>query len=293
MRINRQMAVTVLGIVALTAVVTARPAAAEVQRNRAAQRSVQAVPRPAAPAVRAPARRVWAGRGYYRPYYRGFYGPFWGPFQGPYAYGYGPWQYPHYGGYAASSSVRLQVDPPETEVFVDGYFAGMVDRFDGFFQRLRLPPGEHEIELYLDGYESIRRTLYLASGETYRIQHEMTSLAPGAAPASRPEPPPSPPPATGSLPPPDPGIAASQTDPFGTLVVRVQPADATILVDGERWTGHETVGELVLDLGAGPHSLEVSHDGHHPYAVEIRIAPGEARVVNVSLPPADPNRREP
>ncbi len=75
--------------------------------------------------------------------------------------------------------------------------------------------------------------------------------------------------------------------------MRVQPADATILVDGERWTGHETVGELVLDLGAGSHSLEVSRDGHHPYAVEVQIPPGEARVLNVSLPPAAQNRREP
>jgi hypothetical protein len=45
----------------------------------------------------------------------------------------------------------LQVIPRETEVFVDGYFAGRVDDFDGRFQRLHIQPGEHELTLCLDG----------------------------------------------------------------------------------------------------------------------------------------------
>ena len=36
----------------------------------------------------------------------------------------------------ADSSMRLQVKPLDTMVFVDGYFAGIVDDFDGTFQRL-------------------------------------------------------------------------------------------------------------------------------------------------------------
>jgi hypothetical protein len=43
------------------------------------------------------------------------------------------------------SSPQLQVTPRETEVFVDGYFAGKVDDFDGRFQRLHVQPGEHEL----------------------------------------------------------------------------------------------------------------------------------------------------
>ena len=299
----RTFTVTLLAAAALTATVTAVPPAAEAQRNRAVQRSARAVPRPAARpptrGVRAPARRVWAGGGVYRPYGYGYYDPFWGPFYGP--YGYGAWRHGYYGGYRGydrTSAVRLQVTPRETEVFVDGYYVGRVDSFDGFFQRLRLPPGDHEIELYLEGHESLRRTLYLAPGETYRVRHEMAPLVPGAPPPARPEPPPSPPapvspsPTAGAQPA-APGVAVADATGFGTLVVRVQPADAAIVVDGEQWMGHEAVGALVLDLGAGTHRLEVSRDGRRPYVADVEIAPGEETGINVSLPRVDPDRRDP
>ena len=303
MRTTRQITVTMLAVAAMATPIAAASATAEVQRDRAVQRTQRAAPRPAArPPVRVarpPGRRVWVGAGFYRPYYYGYYDPFWSPFYGP--YGYGAWRYPYYryGGYGASSAVRLQVTPPETEVYVDGYYVGLVDSFDGFFQRLRLPPGDHEIELYLDGHESIQRTLYLAPGETYRVRHEMTPLAAGAPAPVRPEPAPPPPAAPPSaagapatVPPAAPGVAVANPAGFGTLVVRVQPADATIVVDGERWMGHEAVGELMLDLGVGAHRLEVSRDGHHPYAVDVEIVPGEDTVINVSLPPADSDGRE-
>ena len=304
MRIVRQLTVTLLAVAAFTATVAAVPATAEVQRNRTVQQPARAVPRRAARppvrVVRAPAPRVRLGVGFHRPYYYGYYDPFWGPFYGPYGYGARRYPYFPYGGYGASGAVRLQVTPPETEVFVDGYYVGLVDSFDGFFQRLRLPPGDHEIELYLEGHESIRRTLYLPPGETYRVRHEMAPLAPGAPVPTRPEPPPPPPAAppstagaTSAVPPALPGVAVVDPVGFGTLVVRVQPADAAIVVDGERWLGHEAVGELMLDLGAGRHRLEVSREGHHPYAVDVDIAPGEETVINVSLPRVGPDRREP
>ena len=50
-----------------------------------------------------------------------------------YAYGYGH-------GYPAGE-LRLQVRPPHAEVYVDGYFAGLVDDFDGVLQGLRLEEG--------------------------------------------------------------------------------------------------------------------------------------------------------
>ena len=52
----------------------------------------------------------------------------------PYGYGYG---------YYARADLRTQVTPREAEVYVDGYLTGTVDDFDGMFQRLRVPLGEH------------------------------------------------------------------------------------------------------------------------------------------------------
>jgi hypothetical protein len=38
--------------------------------------------------------------------------------------------------------------PEEAAVYVDGFYAGIVDDFDGVFQKLLLPPGDHTIVLY-------------------------------------------------------------------------------------------------------------------------------------------------
>ena len=61
-----------------------------------------------------------------------------------YAYPYGYWSYgyPHYQyGYDAiyrygpTGTLRLKVRPRHAEVFVDGYFVGRVDDFDGVFRK--------------------------------------------------------------------------------------------------------------------------------------------------------------
>ena len=97
----------------------------------------------------------------------GYYGSpwFYGGWGYPYAYGYAPWGYPYAygGGYYDDASLRLQVSPRETEVFVDGYFAGTVDDFDGTFQRLHLEPGDHDLELYLPGHRSFQQKVYTAA----------------------------------------------------------------------------------------------------------------------------------
>jgi hypothetical protein len=138
----------------------------------------------------------------YRPYYRyGFYRtyPYWWGAYGwaPYGYwgGYYGWGYPYWGGYYRHydpndrlGAARLQVTPRETEVFVDGYFAGVVDDFDGFSQRLRLEPGEHEITLFLEGHRPLTRKMRFTVGQTFKIQHEMEPIAAGDPPPQRPVP---------------------------------------------------------------------------------------------------------
>jgi hypothetical protein len=129
--------------------------------------------------------RVLVGFGYYpfySPYYwHSFYSPFWGPwYWPPYAYG------------SYASEVRIMATPREAEVYVDGYLVGTVDDFDGWSQRLRLQPGEHEIELFLDGYRSVRQKMLLRPGETYKIRATLEKADPTEAPATRPTPAPDP-----------------------------------------------------------------------------------------------------
>lgn len=64
-------------------------------------------------------------------------------------YGYG-------GGYFRNSffegELRLSVAPRNADVYVDGYFAGRVDEFDGVFQALKLEEGPHHIQITASGY---------------------------------------------------------------------------------------------------------------------------------------------
>jgi hypothetical protein len=177
------------------------------------------------------------------------------------------------------SSLQLQVTPRETEVFVDGYFAGRVDDFDGRFQRLHIQPGEHELTLYLDGHRKVIQTILIRPRSSFRIRYEMTPLAAGEAPDARPsksEKPPAPPDAPAAE-----GDAA-RVEGYGAIAIRVQPADAEVLIDGERWQG-ATEKALVVQLAAGTHSIEVRKDGYRSYTAQVDVRGKETSLINVSL----------
>ncbi|MBI3491315.1 MAG: PEGA domain-containing protein, partial [Acidobacteria bacterium] len=135
------------------------------------------------------------GRVFVRPVVIGaFYDPFWyDPWYGPQ---WGPYPYPYPYRFAdVDSAVKIEVKPKEAEVYVDGYYAGIVDDFDGVFQRLRVPPGEHDIELYFDGYRTVHQKVYLTPDNTFKIKYTMERLAAGETQEPRPQPvnPPMPP----------------------------------------------------------------------------------------------------
>ena len=95
-----------------------------------------------------------------------------------YAYGHG---YPYYGygpGYYASpgydfGGVRLRMRPRDAQVFVDGYYAGIVDDFDGTFQQLRLEQGAHKIEVRMPGFEDLELDVYVQPGRTVNIHEDL------------------------------------------------------------------------------------------------------------------------
>src|SRR5262245_66670966 len=65
------------------------------------------------------------------------------------------------GGGFGGASLRVQVTPRDTEVFIDNYYAGGVDDFDGLFQRLHVDPGAHDITLWRQGYRTVRQRIYI------------------------------------------------------------------------------------------------------------------------------------
>jgi hypothetical protein len=97
-------------------------------------------------------------------------GYFYDPHFGPYPW-WGPGVYPHWyvPAYGVRASVRVIATPKEAAVYVDGFYAGIVDDFDGVFQSLPLPPGGHEITLYEPGYRTVSQRVYLSPGSTFKL----------------------------------------------------------------------------------------------------------------------------
>ena len=279
---------------------------------------VGAQPRQAVPRA-VPARPVAHPGGYYRgpavyrPYYANpyWYGGFYPWFYPSFSFsvgfpccgypGYGYPYSPYYGYpfvYDNSASLRLQVSPREAEVFVDGYYAGTVDDFDGTFQRLHVVPGDHDLELFLPGHRSYQQKVYLQPGKTFNVRHEMESLAPGDAEPVRPaaKAPPASTPRRGSERHPggpprdgDPGPAVTQEpgrtsqSQFGSLALRVQPGDASITIDGEAWEHPGQNERLIVQLGPGVHNVQIRKDGYRTYMTDVTIRPGETTALNVAM----------
>ncbi len=75
--------------------------------------------------------------------------------------------------------MKTEVTPKQTEVYVDGYYAGVADDFDGVFQRLDTSPGGHAVTLHLEGYRTITRNIYVRPDSTLKLRETMEQLAPG------------------------------------------------------------------------------------------------------------------
>ena len=272
---------------------------------------------------------VSTGFGFYNPYFFGvgfgypFYYPFYSPFYAGFSpyWGFGPGFGPYYPGYYAPgyyggggyyygwSSARIEVKPENAQVYLDGYYVGLVDQFDGTFQRLDLPPGEHEITVYDQGYRTFHQKTVFRPGQTYHFKAVLEPLAAGTAQDPVPTPtgpdPYSPDRYRGSRGSQDPNESYPPNDPgrtqplperqsrgenrmevggFGTLNLRVQPGDAAVAVDGERWDSPEGGSRLSIQLATGTHRVEVRKDGFKPYITTIQIHAGETQSLNISLP---------
>ena len=228
---------------------------------------------------------------YYRPYYyRSFYNPyFWDAGWGPYGFYPSIWysQYPGYRYVYDEASLRIQVSPREAQVYVDGYYVGMVDSFDGTFQRLHLSPGEHVIEIFLEGHRTIREPMQFLPREGYQLRRAMEPLAAGDPAAERPRPDPgarqAPPSYPGDSRRPDEPRGQIRSDEGGAIVVRVQPGDATLIVDGQKWDTLAGREPLTIQLSEGPHRIEVQREGYRTFSTEIRVRRGETVPLNISL----------
>jgi hypothetical protein len=228
----------------------------------------------------------------------------------------GGYPYPAYRYAAPDAAMKFDVKPKETMVYLDGYYAGIVDDFDGAFQRLRTAPGGHLVTLYLDGYRTYSEQVYLGADNTFKMKHRMEKLGAGEVsehPAAPPPPPqyqpaqpapgqgaplpgpvgrrgrapaypPYPPPNPNALPP---GGQPAGLDPnsHGILSLALDPIDAEVLIDGTPWRGPASGDHLAIDMSVGRHNIQIRKSGFVGYLTDIQIRQGQTTNLDVKLKP--------
>ena len=259
------------------------------------------------------------GHGYY-PYYGGYYYPYFYGYYGYYPYYYGGY-YPYYdgGGQGGSSdydgpyydpgpgAVRLIVDPESTKVYVDGYYSGIVDDYDGMFQHLDLPMGKHELLLKLDGYQTQKLKVFVTPGQTLKVHYSMIKGSGEAAneivvgdPAMDKYPPrlrdessdrehvttnhrddddnddDAPPPPQAHV-----QARPMRHEEGATLRLSVTPADASVYVDGSFYGTARDVHRL--DMAPGPHKVEVVRPGYRTYERDVDLVADKSTDLDVTL----------
>jgi hypothetical protein len=133
-------------------------------RYRDGDRRVYVQPRNNYYVYRYPSYRYYGGTRYYG--YR-YYDPY---FAGDFYWSNHAWRPRTY--YVGSNwdydlgKLRLDIDQRDAEVYIDGYYAGIIDDFDGRLQGLRLEAGNYQVEVVLPGFEPLEFDVHVSPGRT-------------------------------------------------------------------------------------------------------------------------------
>jgi len=116
----------------------------------------------------------WAfgGLGFYG-YSAGYYDPWFGGAP------YDPYD-PYFGSQGSAPSetggLKLKIKPSNATVYIDGYYVGVVDDYDGVFQKLSIEPGAHRVEVRAPGYETLSFEIRIEPGHTTTYRGELQKL---------------------------------------------------------------------------------------------------------------------
>ena len=191
----------------------------------------------------------------------------------PYPYGYPPVWYVERPD-SASGQLRLDVSQKDATVYVDGFYVGVVDDFNGIFHHLTLAAGPHRIEIRKPGYETLIFDVNIQPNQTVTYREAMQSAhaeAGNAAPSGETS-----------------ARAGDTTNPLagaplpgmfmgppGDVRFEVSPKDAQVYADGfyvgivDDFNGRSQH----LTLAPGAHHVIIRADGYEALEVDLNIQP--------------------
>ena len=102
-------------------------------------------------------------------YFGGYYGEYdpwygWVPTYAPATYDGGP---------DDTGGLRIKVKPNDANVYVDGFYVGVVDDFDNAFQKLKLEPGPHHIEIRAPRHQPLAVDVMIQEDQTITYRGEL------------------------------------------------------------------------------------------------------------------------
>jgi len=149
----------------------------------------------------------------------------------------------------AKGSVVFNVNKSNVAIFVDGRYSS---RSSGQKITLSLAEGNHNIKLSLDGYKDWEKSVNIIADETLEYSAELVS-----------------------------GFATSSENiTTGILLVRSEPSDAKVFVDGVE-KGHTLL--QIADIGIGEHEIRIEKKLYYPYTEIVTIQPDAIVEVNANL----------
>lgn len=165
--------------------------------------------------------------------------------------------------------VAVDVRPARAAVYTDGAFRGRAYQFDGIEDYLVLAAGRHQISLRLDGYRKESFDVLIKPDRI--LQLEVTLERPvedetDSASAYR-----------------------LDLEKTGSLILKVNPADASVYIDDEYYgpasTFCEEEGAIVLR--AGSHALAIVRPGYAPHSQTLELSSDRLREIHIKLEKAD------
>jgi len=175
--------------------------------------------------------------------------------------------------------VRLDVEPNDAQVYIDSFYTGVVDDFDGVFQHLALRAGPHLVEVRKTGFVSLAVELNLYPGES--ITYRRTMEPSGADAEPRVTVPIAPAFEEGATPP-------TVDLPPGDVKFDVSPKDAEVYADGF-YAGivDDFNGSQHLRLTPGHHHIELKMNGYEAVVVDVSIESGRSITYRATLKTLD------
>lgn len=137
-----------------------------------------------------------------------------------------------------SGTLVVDSTPSGASVYVDGTYRGTTPL------TVELQPGQHTINVTLEGYKPYLATVNVPPGETVKITAKLEKK-----------------------------IAT------GTVWINSQPTGADVYVDGT-WRG---TTPLTLTLPPGTHTIEIRKEGYPPTRKTVEVAPGEEKKITLTL----------